>query len=313
MIRVLGADETAPRTKKHMSSTPQQPTYIIPPPSAPNWKTPLLIGILVLLVASNIFLFVQLDHLRTESKNDMAKITTEFNTALDRMRVESSEEVRRSTHRVETLQQELAQSRRAAEVAVGQAKVDAERRVQVLQEKVSNEQAAQQQAIAAVKQTADTATNQIASVSTDVGTVKTDVQNTKSQLEQTIANLKRATGELDDHASLIATNGKELQALRELGERNYTEFTISKAKKPTRVADVMVELKKADPKHNRFTIAITSDDITVDKKDRNTNEPIQFLTKKAHQPYEIVVNQVRKDTIVGYLATPKVLTARTGS
>jgi len=296
-----------------MSSTPQQPTYIIPPPSSPNWKTPLLIGILVLLVASNIFLFVQLDHIRTDNKSDMTKLATQFNAAMEKMRLDSSEEVQRSRRHVEELQATLAQSRRAAEVAVGQAKVDAERRVSMLQEKVAAEQAAQQQAIAAVKQTAETATTQIQSVSTDVGTVKTDLGNTKSQLEQTIANLKRATGELDDHASLIATNATELKALRELGERNYTEFTINKSKKATRVADVMVELKKADPKHNKFTIAITADDITVEKKDRNTNEPIQFLTKKARQPYEIVVNQVRKDTIAGYLATPKVQTARAGS
>lgn len=297
-----------------MSSTPpQQPTYIIPPPSGPNWKTPLLLGILVLLVVSNIFLFVQLDRVRTDNKNDMAKLTTEFNTAIERMRIDSSEEVRRSSRRVEELQSALAQSRRAADVAVGQAKVDAQKRVQLLQDRVANEEAAQQQAIAAVKQTADTASTQLQSVSTDVGNVKTDVQNTKSQLEQTIANLKRATGELDDHASLIATNGKELQALKELGERNYSEFTISKSKKPTRVADVMVELKKADAKHNKFTITITADDKTVEKKDRNINEPIQFYTSKARQPDEIVVNQVRKDTIVGYLATPKVQTARAGS
>jgi hypothetical protein len=137
--------------------------------------------------------------------------------------------------------------------------------------------------------------------------------NTKSQLEQTVANLKRATGELDNHTSLIATNGKELQALRELGERNYSEFSIEKSKKPTRVADVMVVLKKADPKHNRFTIAITADDKTVEKKDRSINEPIQFYTSKARQPDEIVVNSVTKDHISGYLATPKVQTTRAGS
>jgi hypothetical protein len=51
----------------------------------------------------------------------------------------------------------------------------------------------------------------------------------------------------------------------------------------------------------------------VDKKDRNINEPIQFYTKKAGQPYEIVVNEVRKDSIVGYLATPKVNKARGGA
>src|SRR5205823_72057 len=160
--------------RKTMSSAPQQPTYIIPPPTGPNWKTPLLVGILVLLGASSIFQFVQLDRVRTESRNDMAKLTAEFNAAMEKMRLDSSEEVRRSRQRVEELQGALAQSRRAAQQAVGQAKIDAQKRVEMLQDKVASEQAAQQQAIAAVKQSTDTA---IASVSTDVGTVKTDLGN----------------------------------------------------------------------------------------------------------------------------------------
>jgi len=294
-------------------SSPQQPTYIIPPPAGPNWRMPALIGALVLLAAANIFLFVQLDHTRAENRNDIAKLSQEFNGTMEKMRLDSSEAVQRSARRVEALQSSLAQSRRAAEAAVGQAKVDAQKRVQMLQDRVVAEQATQQQAIAAVKQTADTATTQIASVSTDVGTVKTDVASTKTQLDQTVANLKRATGELDSHASLIATNSKEVQALRDLGERNYSEFTISKSKKPTRVADVSVELRRVDVKRNKFTILITADDKTVEKKDRSLNEPIQFYTSKAKQPDEIVVNQVKKDTIVGYLATPKVMNGRAGS
>jgi chromosome segregation ATPase len=207
-----------------MSSTPQQPTYIIPPPSGPNWKTPLLVGILVLLAASNIFLFVQLEHLRTDNKNEMMKLNADLNGAIEKMRIDSNQEVQRSRRSVQELQSRLAQQRRSAELAVGQAKIDAQKRVEELQSKVAEEQQAQQQAISAVKQTADTATTQIASVSTDLGT-------TKSHLDETIANLKRATGELDNHTSLIATNAKELEALKELGERNYSEFTITKAKK----------------------------------------------------------------------------------
>ncbi|MBV8864899.1 MAG: hypothetical protein JO210_05805 [Acidobacteriaceae bacterium] len=289
-----------------MSSAPQQPTYIIPPPSSPNWKTPLLIAALVLLAAANVFLFVQLDRVKTDSRNEAAKLSAEFNGAMEKMRIDSNEEVQRSRRSVDQLQARLAQQRRAAEVAVGQAKVEAEQKVQSLQQKVAQEQAAQQAAISQVKQTADTATTQISNVSTDLG-------NTKTQLEQTVANLKRATGELDNHASLIATNGKELQALRELGERNYSEFTIVKSKKPTRVGDVMVELKKVDVKKNQFTIAITVDDKTVERKDRTINEPIQFLTSKAHQPDELVINKVSKNTIVGYLATPKVQNGRAGT
>jgi len=293
--------------------SPQQPTYIIPPPSGPNWKTPLLIGALVLLGASSIFQFMQLDKVRSETKADMVKLTQDVNSAIERMKVDSNEEVQSSRRSVEALQARLAEQRRQAEASVGQAKIDAQRRVELLQQKVAAEEAQQQQAISQVKATADTATTQLASVTSDVGTVKTDVATTKSQLEQTISNLKRATGELDSHSSLIATNSTELKALRELGERNYAEFTVSKSKQFTRVADISIELKKADPKKNRFTIEITADDKTVEKKDRTVNEPIQFYTSKARQPYEIVVNSVSKDKIAGYLATPKVMTGRGGA
>jgi hypothetical protein len=109
---------------------------------------------------------------------------------------------------------------------------------------------------------------------------------------------------------LIATNGKELDALKQLGERNYAEFTIQKSKQPQRVGDIMVQLKKADPKRNRFTISVIADDKTVEKKDRTVNEPIQFYTSKAKQPEEIVVNSVSKNSIAGYLAMPKVQTGR---
>jgi DNA repair exonuclease SbcCD ATPase subunit len=294
-------------------SSPQQPTYIIPPPSAPNWKTPVLVGALVLLGASNIYQYVQLDRVRTDTTNEMKKLNDTFTGTLAQMRLDSSEEMQRSRRTMADLQNRLADQRRAAAMAVGQAKIDAEQKVEKLQAKVDQEAAAQQKALSEVKQTAETATTQVAAVNTDVTNVKADLGNTKTQLETTIANLKRAQGDLDSHSSLIATNSTELKALRELGERNYTEFNITKGKQFTRVADVMVELKKADPKHNKFTIAITADDITVDKKDRNTNEPIQFLTKKAAQPYEIVVNKVSKDQIAGYLATPKVSRARGGS
>jgi multidrug efflux pump subunit AcrA (membrane-fusion protein) len=293
--------------------SPQQPTYIIPPPSGPNWKTPLLIGALVLLAVSSIFQFMQLDKVRSETKADMVKLTQDVNSAIERMKVDSNEEVQSSRRSVEALQARLAEQRRQAEASVGQAKIDAQRRVELLQQKVAAEEAQQQQAISQVKATADTATTQLASVTSDVGTVKTDVATTKSQLEQTISTLKRATGELDSHSSLIATNATELKALRELGERNYSEFTVNKSKQFTRVADISIELKKADPKKNRFTIEITADDKTVEKKDRTVNEPIQFYTSKARQPYEIVVNSVSKDKIAGYLATPKVMTGRGGA
>jgi hypothetical protein len=293
-----------------MSTTPQQPSYIIPPPEGPNWKTPLTIGAFVLLAAFNIYLFTQLEHLRNDTKTEMTKLNADLSATVDQMRIESSASVRQATKRVQAMQEQLEEQRMAANKAVGQAKVDAQRKVALLQTQVQAEQARQQQAIDNVKQTADTATTKLDSVSSDVGVVKTDLGNTKSELEKTVASLKRVAGDVDNHTSLIATNGKELSALRQLGEKNYYEFTLTKTKKPQKVGDIMVELKKADTKHNRYTITVLADDKTTEKKDKTINEPVQFYTAKSRQPDEIVVNSVKKNTIVGYLATPKVESAR---
>ncbi len=77
--------------------------------------------------------------------------------------------------------------------------------------------------------------------------MKGDVASTKSELEKTVADLKRATGELDGHSVLIATNGKELAALQALGERNYVQFTIQKAKQPQKVGDVQILSEESRP------------------------------------------------------------------
>jgi hypothetical protein len=73
---------------------------------------------------------------------------------------------------------------------------------------------------------------------------------------------------------------------------------------------VVLTLRKSDPKHNRYTVAVTADDKIVEKRDKTINEPVQVYVHNNRQPYEIVVNQVNKDGIVGYLSTPKVTLAR---
>ncbi len=227
------------------NNTPQQPTYIIPPPSAPNWKTPVVAGLFALLIATDVYLYTQMERMKSENKLELARLNQDVSASIDRIRIESDATVRRSRDSLDRLKSQLEEQRRAADRAVGQAKIDAEKKVQLLAQQVSTEQTKQQHAIAEVKETADSATTKIADVSTDVGSVKTEVQTQKSELEQTVANLKRVTGDVDNHASLIATNGKELSALRALGERNYFEFTVAKAKNPQKIGDIMVLLKKS--------------------------------------------------------------------
>jgi len=112
-------------------------------------------------------------------------------------------------------------------------------------------------------------------------------------------------GDLDSHSSLIARNHDELEVLKHRGDRNYYEFTLTKGQKKP-VGTVSLELKKADQKKSKFTLAVYADDKQYDKKDRNVNEPLQFYSGKDPGLFEIVVNSVgSKNQISGYLSTPK--------
>jgi len=140
----------------------------------------------------------------------------------------------------------------------------------------------------------------------DVGNVKTEVSTTRTELSATVADLKRAFGDMGVMSGLIATNSTELAELRKLGERDYFEFTLPKASGPQKVGDIQLALKKADVKRNKFTLDVMADDKRVEKKDRTINEPVQFYTSGARTPYEVVVNKITKDQVIGYLSVPKV-------
>ena len=145
----------------------------------------------------------------------------------------------------------------------------------------------------------------VASVKTDVGGVKTDVATTKSDLEATKTQLNRVMGDAGVMSGLIATNHDELEVLKHKGDRNYLEFTLQKGAKPTLLSTVKLQLKKADEKHSKYTLVVSSDDRNIEKKDKGLDEPVQFYNGKDPVLYELVVNVIQKNTVSGYLSTPK--------
>jgi len=147
-------------------------------------------------------------------------------------------------------------------------------------------------------------------VKTEVGTVKDQVATAQAALEQHATELKRMTGDMGVMSDRIATNGKDLDALRALGERNYYEFTLSKSEKSRKVGDMILTFKKADQKRSRYTVEVAANDKKIEKKDKTVNEPVQIFVSGNRQASEIVVNQVGKDQISGYVSVPKVMVSR---
>jgi cell division protein FtsB len=179
-------------------------------------------------------------------------------------------------------------------------------RASTLAQSIKQEQKASDDQLAAqIGQVQQQATQQIGAVSTDLSGTKTDLSATKQDLAATKAQLSTAVGDLGVQSGLIAHNEGEVQELQRLNQRNIFQFNIKKAKAATRVGPIQVKLESMDPKRNKYTITVVADDRSTEKKDKTAEEPVQFYVKGATQPYEIVVFDVAKDHIAGYLSTPK--------
>lgn len=219
--------------------------YTAPPPnSSGGMKTAILGGAIVAVLAANVYLYIQLDHLRT----DMAKFRESVLTEITNLRETSSVTNQTARRHIDSLKEELETTRRQASSMASQAKSEALKHADQLSQEIQAEQRKQNAQVASqlseVKQSADT---QIAAVNTDVTGVKSQLGTTQAELEKTVGELKKVTGDLGVQSGYIATNGKEIAALKSLGERNITEFNLAKTKQPQRVGAISLTLKSADP------------------------------------------------------------------
>jgi chromosome segregation ATPase len=276
-----------------------------------GWAVPVLGAGLVAVAAFSLYQFSQVGDLRQQLGTTKAQTVALQNQIADQNNALSGT--------VSDLQSQLSSTEEKTTQSIAKVQDSAKRHADVvagnLEKTLEEKNAALNDELAGVKNAAADTASQISSkidgVGASVDSVKTDLASTKQVVDKTASDLQRATGDMGVMSGLIATNGKEIQELRALGDRNIYEFTVTKKAGLQKVGDIQIRLTKVDDKHNRYTMVVMADDKLVEKKDRTTNEPVQFYAgTSARTPDEIVVNEVGKDTIKGYLATPKVNTAR---
>jgi len=252
---------------------------------SPIVKYLLLAVALIYVLASLYFMYTlktRLDAL-DQKQQSLESAQTELTARLHSTRSELKEAL---TTEVGQTKQEIAQ--RAAQL-------DAQQRSAAA--KLQAEQTQQGQQIAQVN-------SAVSNVKTDVGAAKTDIVKTQNDLQATNAKLEKTIGDLGVQSGLVAKNSSELEFLKHKGDRNYYEFTLKKGAR-TPVSTVSLELKKVDAKKSRFTLNVLADDKTIEKKDRTVGEPLQFYTGRDHLLYEVVAFSADKNSITGYLSTPK--------
>jgi len=136
-------------------------------------------------------------------------------------------------------------------------------------------------------------------LSTDLAGTKKDLESTKSEFANALSGTK---GEL---SGAIARTHDELVALAHRTDRDYFEFNLAKKHSTQKIGTVSVQLQKTDTKRNVFTVNLVFDDKPHLHRDKAMDEPVYFYVQGASSALELVVNKLGKDSVAGYISTPK--------
>ncbi len=266
---------------------------------------------IALALAGNVYQWVRAGH----QSRDLAALQANTETQMGKLADAATTETQLNQQRFDAMQAALKSDLEGATAAaLRQARADVKRSSSQLSENLEERrrelEQENQQVESQLNDLKQDTSSKLQDTSTKLQDTSTKLDQVSSTVDQHGSDLKHMVGDMGVMSGGIATNGKELAMLKELGSRDYFEFDLSKTKVPQKVGDIRLIVKKTDPKHNRFTMAVYADDKIVEKRDKTINEPVQLYVSGNRQPYEIVVNQVKNNELVGYLATPKVKASR---
>ncbi len=278
-----------------MSISPNVPSpqdsYHYENTGTPRWIT-VLFGVLFVALAATAFFGYTSE---TRLSQDLAK-TQDQNKTLAAQLAQANSSLADLKGHIEVTEQKVGMTQ--SELAQARSRAESIRKEQ---------QASAQKFNSQLTEVQKNSEEKIGAVATDLGGAKKDLESTRSDLEATKGKLERMQGDEGVMSGLIARNHDDLEDLKRRGDRNYYEFTVARTKTAQRVGPVQLSLNKVDPKKSKYTMTVFVDDRSIEKKDKTAGEPVQFYVKggRGASPYEVVVFDVGKNQITGYLSTPK--------
>ena len=281
----------------------------VPAPSTGGSTMRWLVGALLALSVINLILVLY-------SRSDLKTIASKQSDQLDLLtrRMDTSDEryaqlrgqFQVTSEKLGLTEQELAR----AHALASDIQKKQQQAVQQLNDAISKKASAEE-----VNKVQADANSKIGGLSTDLAGTRKDLESTKSEFANALSGTK---GEL---SGAIARTHDELVALAHRTDRDYFEFNLAKRHSQQKVGTVTVQLTRTDTKRNVFTVNLQFDDKPHVYRDKAMDEPVYFYVQGASSALELVVNKLGKDSIAGYVSTPKaffpsatnVLAARPGA
>ena len=138
----------------------------------------------------------------------------------------------------------------------------------------------------------------------------------EGELRQQIASAQEETGRdlLSVHQQLD-NNARNLGSLSQRLDRQRVNFEVPKGRTVEPVPGISLRISGTNNRHQRFrgSLGLLQDGRTLALRDEGVDQPVRFYRKEGEEPYELVVTDVTKHSVSGYLLVPARQQAAAGS
>jgi hypothetical protein len=144
-----------------------------------------------------------------------------------------------------------------------------------------------------------------------------------AQMAQVEANLKQ------DISSVREENGRDLSGVRQEQESNARDlsdlshkfdrrrldFELAKGQAKELAPGISLRIRGTNSKHQQYqgTLSLAPDNRTMWLRDQSADEPVRFFSRDGGEPFDLVVTNVTKKDVAGYLLAPVKPSAASGA
>ena len=144
--------------------------------------------------------------------------------------------------------------------------------------------------------------------------VESEQADQRAQMAQVEANLKQDISavreengrDLSGVRQQEETNARGVSAISQKLERERIDFELAKGQTKELVPGISLRIRGMNLAYQRYhgALWLLQDHRTVWLRDQSVHEPVRFFHKEGGEPYELVVTDVTKNAVVGYLLAP---------
>ncbi len=164
-----------------------------------------------------------------------------------------------------------------------------------------------QQMTAEMESRTSTLDERLRQVESEQAAQRAQIAKVEANLKQDISAVRDENGrDLSGVRQQEESNARGVSAISQKLERERIDFELAKGQSMELVPGITLRIRGMDPAYQRYhgALWLLQDHRTVWLRDQSVHEPVRFFHKDGGEPFELVVTDVTKKAVAGYLLAP---------